>query len=117
MELRLLDIDRENDVMTLSIDGGLDAATSEEFGTQIEKLIEGGIRRIIIDCSRLSYLSSSGLAALLRTHSRMARRGGDVRIAAASGMVAQVLHLTHLDRMLQLYPDVERARLSLRPPS
>jgi anti-anti-sigma factor len=115
MELRLLDIDRQNDVMTLAIDGGLDASTAEEFGRQVETLVEGGITRVIVDCSKLTFLSSAGLAALLRTHSRMARKGGDVRIAGASGMVAQVLHLTHLDRMLQLYPDVERARLSLRP--
>lgn len=100
--------------MVLGVDGGLDASTAAQFTTEVEQLIEGGITRIIVDCSKLSYLSSAGLAALLRTHSRMARHGGDVRIAGAHGMVAQVLHLTRLDRLLQLYPDVERARLSLR---
>ena len=116
MELRLVTIDRDNDLMVMAVDGGLDGRTAEEFVAQVEQLVEGGVRRIIVDCSQLTFLSSAGLAALLRVHHRMTRHGGDVRLAGVQGMVTQVLHLTRLDRMLQLYPDVERARLSLRPP-
>lgn len=114
MELRLLDIDRTNNVMVVAIDGGLDSRTAEEFSTQVERLVEGGISRIIVDCAELTYVSSAGLAALLRVHARMRRKGGDVRLAGVRGLVTQVLTLAHLDRLFELYPDVERARLSWR---
>lgn len=114
MELRLLDIDRDNDVMVVAVDGGLDNATSGEFTAQIDKLVEGGITRIVVDCSALTYLSSAGLGALLRLHSRMRRHGGDVRLAGVRGVVVQLLQLSKLDRLFELYPDVGQARLSLR---
>jgi anti-anti-sigma regulatory factor len=44
----------------------------------------------------------------------MRRKGGDVRLAGVRGLVTQVLTLAHLDRLFELYPDVERARLSWR---
>lgn len=114
MELRLLDIDQANNVMVVAIDGGLDGPTAEEFTKQIEALVEGGISRIIVDCSKLTFVGSAGLAALLRIHTRMRRKGGDVRLAGMPGLVAQVFVLTRLDRLFEMYPDVERARLSLR---
>lgn len=114
MELRLLNIDRDNNVMVVAIDGGLDNRTADDFFSQIDGLVEGGINRIVVDCGGLTYLSSAGLAALLRVHSRMRRHGGDVRLAGVRSIVVQVLQLTKLDRMFELYPDVDQARLSLR---
>ncbi|MFO0874072.1 MAG: STAS domain-containing protein [Phycisphaerales bacterium] len=114
MELRLCEIDRDHNLMVLAIDGGLDNRTAEEFVAQVTQLVEGGVNRIIVDCAALNYVSSAGLAALLRVHARMRRLEGDVRLAGLRHAVAQVLRLTHLDRLLEMYPDVEQARLSFR---
>lgn len=115
MEFVADEIDR--DVMILRADGGLNGANSGEFVDQLATLIDAGVRKIIIDCSGLTYISSAGLGTLVLLHRRMADHGGDVKVAGLSGMVAQVLSLTRLDRLLQIYPDVNRARLAFRPAS
>ena len=101
--------------MILRADGGLNASNTSEFMDQLSKLIEVGVRKIIVDCSGLTHVSSSGLGALVLLHRRMSDHGGDVRVAGLTGVVAEVLQLTRLDRLFKIYPDVNRARLSFRP--
>ena len=107
----------DGDVLIIVADGGLNADTAEQFDQEVGKLVEAGLTRIIIDCGKLDYLSSSGIGMLIRVHGRMKSRGGDVKICSVKGLVSQVLQLSRLDRVFELYPDVNRARLAFRPKS
>lgn len=102
-------------VVVLAVDGGLDSVTTPEFLAALDRLADDGRRRVIVDCSNLTYLSSAGIAALLRLHRRQAARGADVKIAGARGLILDVLRMTRLDGVFDLHPDVERAHLALRP--
>jgi len=113
MEFHYDEID--GDVMIIQADGGLNADTAEEFVTSIVKLIDAGLRKIIIDCSRLEYISSFGLGVLIRLHRRLGECGGDVKLSNVRGMVPEVLQLTRLNRHVGIYPSVDAARLSFRP--
>jgi anti-sigma B factor antagonist len=105
----------DNNVLIISADGGIDRHTSKVFVEQILKLIDGGIKKIIIDCERLTYISSWGLGVLLRLHKRAKSAGGEVKIAAVHSRIVGVLNITHLNRIFGIYPDVNRARLEFRP--
>lgn len=105
----------DNDVLIISADGGIDRHTSKEFVDQILKLIEGGITRIIVDCEKLTYISSWGLGILLQMHKRAKRAGGEVKIANVSSRIVSILNVTHLNKVFGIYPDVNRARLEFRP--
>lgn len=113
MEFSLEEIDQN--VMIVRVDGGLDSQNANDFRQAIEKLIEGGIRCIILDCEKLHYISSYGIGAILRLHQNMAKRGGNVKIAALQGVVWDILHIASLDRVFDIYPDVNQARLAFRP--
>lgn len=106
----------DRDVLILTADGGLNADTAEQFVSQLEKLIEGGIRKVIVDCSKLDFVSSYGVALLMRLHRRLGKQGGDVKLASIHSNVISLLRLLRLDQVLQIYPDVNRARLAFRPP-
>lgn len=112
MEFYYDEIDR--DVLVLVADGGLNADTADQFVTSIEKLVDGGLTKIVVDCSKLHYISSYGMGVLLRLHKRLKTHGGDVKIAGAKGMTPQALQILRLDRLFQLYPDVGQARLDFR---
>ncbi len=105
----------DGDILIIKADGGLNADTADQFGESIEKLVDAGLTQIIIDCTRLEYISSIGLSVLIRLHRRMRRHGGDVKIASIKGLVADVLSITRLDTVFDIYPDVNRARLAFRP--
>ncbi len=77
--------------------------------------VDSGLRKIIVDCSELGYISSFGLGVLIRLHSRLARHGGNVKIASVKGVVVEVMRLTKMNKLFEIYPDVSRARLAFRP--
>ena len=112
MELIAHEIDV--DVMILSADGGLNAANADRFVSDIEELIDGGLRRLIIDCTRLEYVSSAGIGVLLGLSRRMKQRGGEVKLSSVKGLIVQALHIARLDGMFQIYRDVDQARLAFR---
>jgi anti-sigma B factor antagonist len=113
MELYYDDID--GDILVIRADGGLNNQTAERFVTDIEKLVDAGLNKIIVDCSGLEYISSHGLGVLVRLHKRMKQHDGDVKIASAKSPLMDVLRLARLDRLLAIYPNVPRARLAFRP--
>lgn len=113
MEFHLHEID--HDVLILSADGGINAQTAQQFVDDLAKIIDSGVRKIIVDLSHVDYLSSYGLSVLLRVHAKLKRHGGDVKLAHLKGIVAELLQITHLDSLFEIYPDVDRARLAFRP--
>ncbi len=113
MEIYYDDVDSE--VLVVKADGGLNAQTTEGFVEELEKLVKDGLRKIIVDCSSLDYISSYGLGVLVLLHSHLANHGGDVKIASVKGMIVEVMRMTKLNKLFEIYPDVSRARLAFRP--
>ncbi|MHC4563215.1 MAG: STAS domain-containing protein [Planctomycetota bacterium] len=107
--------DVNEDVLVISADGGLNRQTSSQFTEDVLQLIDTGVRKILIDCQQLTYISSYGLAVLLRMHKRAAKAGGQVSMANVHSAVADLLNLTRLNRVFHIYPDTERALLGFRP--
>ena len=105
----------DGDVLIIKADGGLNADTTDQFVESIEKLVTAGLANIIVDCTRLDYISSYGLSVLIRLHSRMKHHGGDVKIASVRGLVADVFRITRLNTIFEIYAHTSRARLAFRP--
>jgi anti-sigma B factor antagonist len=106
----------DNDVLVLAADGGLNAQTADAFVGDIGALIDAGLSKLIIDCTKLTHITSYGLGVLVQLHKKMKERGGNVKICAVRGLVPQALRLMKLDKLIEMYPDVNRARLAFRPP-
>jgi anti-sigma B factor antagonist len=105
----------DKNILVLRADGGLNSETADQLLHQLEEMIDSGLKRIIVDCAHLEYISSVGIAKLLRIHQRLAEKGGDVRLACVRGALAQILSVVHMNKVFAIYPDVEQARLALRP--
>lgn len=102
-------------VLILGADGGLNSDTSKSFVQQLESLVDAGVTRIIVDCTHLEYISSYGIGLLVRLHNKLARHGGDVKIAAPGGFVMKALSVMHMAKIFDIYPNVDQARLAFRP--
>ena len=66
-------------------------------------------RYLVLDLSAVDRIDSTGLGVLVGALKRLRAGGGQHRQAAATGVVARVLHATGLDKVLPLYPDVASA--------
>ncbi len=106
----------DGEILAIVLRGNLDAATTPEFEREVQKHLDAGYSKIIIDCRYLGYVSSIGIGALITLQSRLRRRGGTAKLAAILGPVMQVLRLVRLDKVFDIYGDLEFARKSFHEP-
>lgn len=99
--------DRTTAVVRLS--GSLDLLTAAEVKERIQRLVEEGWNRLVVDLSAVDFIDSSGLSALINGLKVARNAGGDIRIARAPEQVRGILQACTLDRVLTPYPTVEAA--------
>ena len=98
-----------DDVLVIEVGGRLDTMSSDYLLDCVRAHTDRGSRKIVLDCTNLDYVSSMGLAALIRANSKMKEVGGSVALVQVPGLVADVVRIAHLDRLLNIYPTVEAA--------
>lgn len=98
-----LDVQRSADHTTVVVVGDVDIDTSEELrGTLIGLGDEGGL--VVVDCSGLEFVDSTGLAALLAAHKAISAKGGSLQITKAPPMLVKLVRIVGLDGLLQMTP-------------
>ena len=100
----------DGDVMVITADGGLTPENVAQFMGELEKLVDGGAGKVIVDCTKLSYVSNRALCKLLKEKNDLAERGGEIRLACVQCRVAKFLQLFNLNERFGLYADVGTAR-------
>ncbi len=102
------------DLLIITSSGGLSDSLAVQFIHEIQQRIVEGLRKIIIDCSAMDFISSLDLSVLARIRSKIAVQGGDVKLCGVHGMVAEILQITRLEQIFEIHPDVETARAAFR---
>lgn len=88
----------------------MDAAIAPELKHQISQLLTDGATRIVLDLSQVQFMDSSSLGALASLLKMVGNRG-DLIIAGAKGIVADLFKLTRMDRVFRMADSVEAAAL------
>ena len=94
---------------TLSLEGFLDAYTAPEFEKAIQGELEGGRLRIVVDCAKLTYISSAGLGVFMGFVEEVREKGGDIKICGLIPKVRQVFDLLGFPAIFDLVDDVPAA--------
>lgn len=105
----------DGDILAIILSGSLDTTTTPEFNRQIQGHLDAGSSKMIIDCRNLGYVSSLGVGSLVALQTRLKRKGGVVKLAAIQGPVMDVIRSVRLDKMMDIYGDLEFARASFYP--
>lgn len=91
MEVR---IERENTVVTVYLKGRLDTLAAQEVSKKLESLTDDASGTIIMDCTEMSYISSSGLRIFLTLRKAAAEKGGKVIVRGISNDIRSVFMMT-----------------------
>lgn len=102
----------DGDILAVVLRGDLDSASTPDFDQLIAQHLDAGRSRIIIDCRYMGFISSLGIGSLVALQTRLRRKGGAVKLAAIQGPVIQVLKAVKLDKVFDIYGDLEFARQS-----
>jgi anti-sigma B factor antagonist len=80
------------DLVVVGLCGELDAVNTDQFVTSLSAVAGSG-RRIVVDLAGLGFIDCCAVAGLLRVRELALRAGGDLSLAAAAGIVLQLLTL------------------------
>ena len=93
-----IDFIKNNDELTVEIDGRLDTTTAPDLESFLGENILG-INSLVFDCEKLIYISSAGLRVLLTAHKRMK---GAMKLINVNELVMEVLEMTGFAGLLKI---------------
>ncbi len=89
--------------LTLSLSGEIDhhgvRGLMEELDQEVDAVLP---RTLTVDCSRVTFMDSSGIAVLLRLRQRMEALGGSMRVLGVREQPGRVLRAAGLERIITI---------------
>lgn len=94
----------------VAIDGRIDTTNYNEFEQAVNQLFEEKVTAIYLDCSKLSYISSSGLRVFLTIQKKMMGTGGKFLLFAMQPTIKEIFDISCFSTIFNIY-DTEDAAL------
>jgi len=76
----------------------------KQIEEKVAELIDAGERRLVFDLSGVHTMDSTGLGEIVACFSKLKKSGGLLRLAGIGGTLSGLLKMTHVDRVIKIYP-------------
>lgn len=106
MEIGIKSVD---DIGVISLEGRLDAYSSNQANETINSLIEDGCIKIVVNFGETEYISSSGLRVMLATLKKLNKMEGDIKLACLKPYVLEVFEIAGFTQFFDIYEREEEA--------
>ena len=104
-----LAVEKVGDVAVVEIPvDELDASNTGELKHDIAPVLEANAK-LVIDLSRLRFVDSSGLGAILSCLRQLTSKGGDLKLSGMQKQVRVVFELVRMHRIFDIYGTREEA--------
>lgn len=102
-------LDRDGDWAVLRVWGEVDLSWSQDVRKQVLDAFTR-VKSLAVHLDGVSYIDSSGIAALVEGFQHARSKGGRFALLAPSESVRAVLELARLDRVFPIFADLAAAR-------
>ena len=93
----------------LSLIGRLDSSNTHTFESILMGHIETGERRVVVEFSRLNFISSSGLRVCLIAAKALRAGDGTLVLCAMNEGISEVFQITGFSRIISIKDTLEAA--------
>jgi len=80
-----------------------------EIDRNVEEHIQRNEKLVIFDLSGVHHVDSAVVGQIVKSHSSLKKSGGMLRLAGPTGMVDGVLKLTHVNKVIEIFPTAMEA--------
>jgi anti-sigma B factor antagonist len=92
----------------------LDEAALEELGgVLLTKAVEADPPCLLLDLAKTRFIGSSFIELLVRAWKRLTARGGSMALCCVKPFCSEVIHVTRLDTLWEMFPSRDQAISSL----
>ena len=100
----------EPDIMVLALEGKICLGNSaKELEWAVAELQKANEKKVIFDLTGVTMMDSTGIGIVAMCSGKMKKAGGELRVAGATGVVEDVLKLTHMEAIVNLHGTTEEA--------
>jgi anti-sigma B factor antagonist len=103
------DIESEAGVVQFDLRGYIDAHTVIEFEKAVNASVDTGNKRVILDISGLSYISSAGIGAMMGLARKLGQGGGDLVLLNPTQKVFTILDGLGFTKIFKIAKDQPEA--------
>ncbi len=87
------------------LEGFVDAHTAPQFENAIQAEIEAGRHHLIVNCEKLTYISSAGLGVFMSFIEEVRERGGDIKICGLAPKVKHTFEILGFQDLFEMLED------------
>jgi anti-anti-sigma factor len=100
---------RQHHPNVLPLEGDIDLHVSPVVRESLNAMIKKKPERIVIDLSRVTYIDSAGMAALILAMQEVEAYGGQFFLSSLQETIRSILEISRLDGIFRIFPDVDAA--------
>ena len=105
----------QNDVAIITVSGKLMGGNeTKEVHEKVKSILADGIKKIVVDLSKVKWLNSSGLGMLISCLTSTTSAEGQLKIAGATDKVKSLFMITKLITVFDSYETVGRAKATFK---
>ena len=97
-----IEIQEQNGGFTALMSGRLDTPAAVQASKDMQPLMDNADKVITLDCTKLDYISSSGLRLFLSLRKETASKGGKVIIENINDEIKKVFMMTGFYNLLEI---------------
>ena len=98
----MINITEEKNGLRATFEGRLDTPAAVKAQQEISPLLENADKTIILDCTNLDYISSSGLRLFLTVRKEASAKGGKVIIENINEEIRKVFMMTGFFNLFEI---------------
>ena len=91
-----------NDIAILAIAGEVDIYTAQELKNRLYEIVDSTSKDIVIDCSNLNYIDSTGLGIFVGAFKKAKADSRNIKIVNIKDNIRKLFIITGLDKLFIL---------------
>ena len=97
--------EKQGSRLTVKPEGRLDTATSPILESEMQPYLEDGVQDVIMDFTKVEYISSGGLRLMLTTDQQLESRGGSMKIIHVNENILEIFSLVGFTDIITVEKD------------
>lgn len=98
-----INVRNESDISIVSLEGRMDWKALSEFSGSVAQLADSGSKKVLLDFSKMEYMSSAGIRALIEAMQTVEKAGGTLAISSPSETLMELFKVVQLEKVIKIY--------------
>ena len=104
-----LNIEDKGKAKIVMLEGKLDVNLSVSLESELDALIDSGSNNLILEISKVEYLSSSGIRVFINMMRKIKDKNGRLVLASVPDVIKKILKTVDLEDLFEVFDSVDDA--------